>query len=130
MRHPQVLVFFLAAALGLGARSTARAQASDTVPALANSPAMPRMATVPFTLDHNRMFVEVEFVRPGGTARKARAWVDTGSETLTLVEPLARDLGLDCSGLKQGGAGDSVHSSSPAPPCAWGACPSTWRGSR
>jgi len=75
-----------------------------------------RQGTAPFTLDHNRMFVEVEFLRPDGTARKARAWVDTGSGTLTLVEPLARDLGLHFLGLRQGAADDSVHSSSPAPP--------------
>lgn len=73
----------------------------------------PRSATMPFTLDHNRMIVEVEFVRPDGTVRKARAWVDTGSQYLTLSEPLARDLGLDVSGLQSGKT--SVELTAPAP---------------
>jgi hypothetical protein len=51
--------------------------------------------TIPFEMDHNRMFIEVEFVGADGTSRKARAWVDTGSEVLVLQEPLARDLGYE-----------------------------------
>jgi len=75
----------------------------------------PSSATVPFTLDHNRMTVEVAFVRPDGTLRKARAWVDTGNQSLNLAEPLARDLGLDTSVLAAGGSQHSVESPSPAP---------------
>ena len=55
----------------------------------------PASVTVPFEMDHNRMFVEVEFLRPDGTVRKARAWMDTGNEALVLQEPLARELGYD-----------------------------------
>ena len=73
----------------------------------------PRSAIMPFTLDHNRMIVKVEFVRPDGTIRKARAWVDTGNQYLTLSEPLARDLGFDVSGLQSGKA--SVELTSPVP---------------
>jgi hypothetical protein len=80
-------------------------------------------ATVPFTLDHNRMIVEVEFVRPDGTARKARAWVDTGSQYLELEEPLARDLGLAVSALNPGTAHGMVESSSPAPAMRLGGRP-------
>ena len=69
------------------------------------------------------MIVEVEFVRPDGTSRKARAWVDTGSQYLELEEPLARDLGLDVSGLKPGAAPDPVASSSPAPAMRLGGLP-------
>ncbi|MDD5766062.1 MAG: hypothetical protein PHW79_07460 [Candidatus Marinimicrobia bacterium] len=76
-------------------------------------PETPRSATMPFTLDHNRMIVEVEFVCPDGTIRKARAWVDTGSQYLTLSEPLARDLGFDVSGLQSGKV--SVELAAPAP---------------
>jgi hypothetical protein len=59
-------------------------------------------ASVPFVLDHNRMIVEVEFVRRDGSIRKSRAWVDTGNPVLSLNEPLARDLGLDLSGPPEG----------------------------
>jgi hypothetical protein len=57
----------------------------------------PSVVTLPFTLDHNRMIVEVEFVRPDASVRKASAWVDTGEQHLMLAETLARDLGLDLS---------------------------------
>lgn len=125
MRTSRVLlaVMLVAAVLGAGGDLVARAQEAGGHPARAVSPAVPPSGTVPFTLDHNRMFVEVEFLRPDGTVRKARAWVDTGSEALTLVEPLARDLGLDCSGLKQGRADGSAASSSAAPPTRLGGMP-------
>ena len=57
--------------------------------------------TVPFDMDHNRMFVEVEFLRPDGAVRKARAWVDTGNEALVLQEPLARELGFEVPAGKE-----------------------------
>ena len=72
-----------------------------------------RSATVPFILDHNRMIVEVEFLRPDGTIRKARAWVDTGNQYLMMAEPLARDLGLDVSGLKSGERSVELTSTTP-----------------
>jgi hypothetical protein len=65
----------------------------------------PLSVTLPFTLDHNRMIVEEEFLRPDGSVRKARAWVDTGNEVLFLGEALARDLGLDISGPGNGAGG-------------------------
>jgi len=75
----------------------------------------PLSVTLPFTLDHNRMMIDVDFERPDGTERKARAWVDTGTESLILAEPLARELGLDIPALPQGGGAHSVESRSPAP---------------
>lgn len=62
----------------------------------------PRAVTLPFTLDHNRMIVEVGFVKPDGTIRKASAWVDTGNPALMLAETLARELGLDVPQLTAG----------------------------
>ena len=47
------------------------------------------------------MFVEVEFLRPDGAVRPARAWVDTGNEALVLQEPLARELGFDVPAGKE-----------------------------
>ena len=57
--------------------------------------AEPRSATVPLALDHNRMTVAVEFPRPGGGVRTARAWVDMGGTDIVVSESLARDLGID-----------------------------------
>jgi hypothetical protein len=53
-----------------------------------------RAATVPFTLDHNRLMVDVQFLRSDGTIRTAQAWLDTGNERLVLGRKLATDLGL------------------------------------
>jgi hypothetical protein len=85
-------------------------------------------AATPFTLDHNRMIVEVELIRPDGTVRKARAWVDTGSENLTLSEPLARDLGFDVTGLK--GGAPAVELAGPARPMRLGGLPLRVEGVR
>jgi hypothetical protein len=57
--------------------------------------------TVPFAMDHNRMFIEVEFILHDGTGRKARAWVDTGNEAIVLQEPLAKELGFDVPAGKE-----------------------------
>ncbi len=77
-----------------------------------------RSATVPFTRDHNRMTVAVDFVRPDGSVRVARAWVDTGSADLTLARPLAQDLGIDVSALEAGAR--SLVLDPPAPPLRFG----------
>jgi predicted aspartyl protease len=79
--------------------------------------------TVPFTLDHNRMIVDAEFLRPDGTVRRARAWVDTGNQFLVLAESLAGDLGLDLSGLRCDTSRESAESSSPAPAVRLGGMP-------
>jgi hypothetical protein len=59
-------------------------------------------ASVRFLLDHNRMIVEVEFVRPDQTLRKASAWVDLGSPHMTMAAPLAHDLGIEVTPNKDG----------------------------
>jgi hypothetical protein len=51
-----------------------------------------RAVTVPFTLDDNRVFVEIEFLRPDGTPRKALAFVNMGSGALVLSNALFREL--------------------------------------
>ncbi len=87
----------------------------------AADPGRPASATVPYTLDHNRMIVDVEFVRRDGTIRTARAWVDTGNPDLLLAETLARDLGLAPPGA---GAGpDAGTAPLPAPPMRLGGVP-------
>jgi hypothetical protein len=107
---------------GLAVCCIPRLQASE-IPAVVQAAAVPRLATVPFTLDHNRIIVDVECRRPDGSPRKARAWVDTGNEALVLAETLARDLGLDLSALKGGEAGHSAAIDSPAPSMYLGGMP-------
>jgi hypothetical protein len=76
---------------------------------------------VPFTLDHNRMIVEVELRRPDGTLRQAKAWVDTGSENLSVSEALARELGLQVPTFQR--PGSAATSPSPAPGILVGGLP-------
>ena len=52
----------------------------------------PSSQTLPFTFDDNRVFVEVAFLRPDGSARKALAFVNQGQGGLTLTNALFRDL--------------------------------------
>lgn len=115
MRHarPVVGVFV---ALALTVLAPPPPLSSQTrVPATGGKPGGgPTAVTVPVTLDHNRMIVEVEFLRPDGSPRVVRAWVDTGNQDLILAEPLARDLGLDLSLLKAAEAGHSVALTTPA----------------
>lgn len=100
---------FLASACAVGG-----APLADHGPA--GAPERPaRSATVPFTLDHNRMILEVELARPDGTLRRASAWMDTGTEALIVTEELARDLALDLSNLDGEQGRHSVETSSPAP---------------
>jgi hypothetical protein len=65
-------------------------------PALAQ-PA-PASVTVPITLDHNRIIVDVRFSLPDGNTTRVRAWLDTGNPDLWITERLAKKLGLELSG--------------------------------
>ena len=96
--------------------------------AAAMAPGPLRAVTVPFTLDHNRMIVEVELVRPDGTVMKAPAWVDTGAEVLVVTEAIARELGLDMSGLDADGSHGSAATDSPAPGVRIGGLPLDMEG--
>ena len=51
-----------------------------------------RSGTVPFIFDDNRVFAELNFVRPNGTLRKALAFVDLGTPTLVLDKKLHEEL--------------------------------------
>jgi hypothetical protein len=103
MRCPRLVAALLATTLPwLGAGRTAIAQQAGGVPQR-QAPDLPRTATVPFILDHNRMIVELELLRPDGTLRKAQAWVDTGNQNLLVGRQLAQDLGLETSGKDEQG---------------------------
>src|SRR5215468_9215644 len=51
-----------------------------------------RSGTVPFIFDDNRVFAELNFVRPNGTLRQALAFVDLGTPTLVLDKKLHEEL--------------------------------------
>src|SRR5215471_2567257 len=51
-----------------------------------------RSGIVPFIFDDNRVFAELNFVRPNGTLRKALALVDLGTPTLVLDKKLHEEL--------------------------------------
>ena len=77
--------------------------------------AVPQSATVPMTLDHKRMTVELELCYPDGSWRSSRAWVDSGGTEVVLAEPLARAMGVDLSAMAAGG-GNSFRTGTPPPP--------------
>src|SRR5438128_980018 len=54
----------------------------------------PQSATVQLQVEFNRPFIDLEFERPDGSARKARFWVDTGGGAFFFCERLARDIGM------------------------------------
>jgi hypothetical protein len=55
-------------------------------------------ATVPITLDHNRIIIDVYFPMPDGSKTRVRGWVDNGNADLWITERLAKKLGLELTG--------------------------------
>lgn len=55
-------------------------------------------ATVPVTLDHNRIVIDVRFPMPDGTTTRVRAWVNNGATEMTMTDHLAKKLGLPITG--------------------------------
>lgn len=99
MRDRDVIGTVLGCVLFLAAAGVCAASALASATSLPE----PTSATVPFALDHNRLVVEVEFIRRDGSVRPALAWMDTGNPYLVLSETLARDLGIDVDGLTKAG---------------------------
>jgi hypothetical protein len=54
----------------------------------------PNSATVPITLDHNRVIIDVYFPMPDGSKTRVRGWVDPGDTKISITESLAKKLGL------------------------------------
>jgi hypothetical protein len=54
----------------------------------------PKSATVPVTLDHNRIIIDVSLPLPDGTQKRVRAWVDNGNTDVWLSERVAKLMGL------------------------------------
>jgi hypothetical protein len=57
-----------------------------------------KSATVPITIDHNRVIIDVYLPLPDGTTKRVRAWVDTGDPQLQMSERVDKlmNLGLSC----------------------------------
>jgi len=64
-----------------------------------------RSVTVPITLSHNRIIIDVDIPLPDGTTRRVHAWVDTGNPDLYLSSRLAAFTGsVSCDGQLCSGA--------------------------
>lgn len=57
--------------------------------------AAPQMATVPVTLDHNRVIIDVYLPLPDGKQERVRGWVDNGNADVWLTERVASLLALE-----------------------------------
>jgi hypothetical protein len=66
-------------------------------------------ATVPITLDHNRVIIDVRLPMPDGTTRRVRAWVDNGDPDMWVTGDLADKLGLQLSGDITGSAAAQIQ---------------------
>jgi hypothetical protein len=61
---------------------------------LCPSPWTPTSGTTPFVLDGNRVYAQLDFVRPDGSTHRALAFVDMGSSAMSVSDSLARELRL------------------------------------
>jgi PDZ domain len=71
-------------------------------------PSEPKSVTVPFTLDHDRIIIDVSIPLSNGTTQRVRAWVDNGNPELYLSRRL--------SGLVGGSTSCDERLCSGAPP--------------
>ncbi|MFZ0416673.1 MAG: hypothetical protein WAM04_01100 [Candidatus Sulfotelmatobacter sp.] len=88
MRFPTALVtliFFTASAL---AQNSSKVEPE------------PKSVTVPVTLDHNRVVIDVYVPLPDGSTKRVRGWVDTGDPELWMSDRVAGWMGLsvNCDG--------------------------------
>src|SRR5271157_667289 len=54
----------------------------------------PQSATVPVTLDHNRIIIDVSLPLPDGTQKRVRGWVDNGNADVWISERVAKLMAL------------------------------------
>jgi hypothetical protein len=82
---------FSSALIGLAIVSAAYCQnASKPAPE-----AKPKSATVPITLDHNRVVIDVYLPLPDGSTKRVRGWVDNGNPDLEMSRRAATVMGLN-----------------------------------
>ena len=51
--------------------------------------------TAPFVLDGNRMYAQIDFLRPDGSAHRALAYVDMGGTSVVIADTLFKELQID-----------------------------------
>ena len=73
----------------------------------------PTSVTVPVTLDHNRIIIDVRFALPDGSTTRVRGWVDNGNPDMWITERLAKKLGLELSGETRSAMGIKVRTAQP-----------------
>src|SRR3982750_3175439 len=54
--------------------------------------------TIPITLDHNRVILDVRFPMPDGTTTRVRAWLNNSAQEITITDHMARKLNLAIAG--------------------------------
>jgi hypothetical protein len=54
----------------------------------------PKSVTVPVTLDHNRVIIDVYVPLPDGSSKRVRGWIDTGDAELQMSRRVATLMGL------------------------------------
>jgi hypothetical protein len=86
MRSTSIILFLTFSTLTL-AQNAAPTSAADT-----------KFTTVPITIDHTRVILDVYLPLPDGTSKRIRAWVDTGDPQLQMSERVDKlmNLGLSC----------------------------------
>ena len=52
------------------------------------APPEPKSVTVPLTIDHNRIVIDVEVLLSNGTTQQVHAWVDNGNPDLEMSKRL------------------------------------------
>ncbi len=78
-------------------------------------PPEPNSVTVPMTIDHNRVVIQVEVPLLDGSTQRLRAWVDNGNPDLNLSRRLATQLQLAVSCNSTNNNNDQECSSPPPP---------------
>jgi len=84
-------------------------------PVLSQTPATNNPVTVPITLDHNRIIIDVHLPLPGGGDKRVRGWVDSGNPELWVSERVAKLMGLQMTGEAKESMGAKVQKAQ-APP--------------
>jgi hypothetical protein len=69
----------------------------------------PKSATVPITLDHNRIIIDVYLPLADGSKTRVRGWVDNGNDAMWITEDLAKKLNLPSTGDTQRQASGNVR---------------------
>ncbi|HEY7096175.1 MAG TPA: hypothetical protein VH437_05595 [Terriglobales bacterium] len=69
--------------------------------------------TVPVTLDHNRIIIDVRVPMPDGSTTRVRTWVDNGNPEMWITERMAKKLGLTMSGEVKDENGLKIQTAAP-----------------